>query len=66
MRSYRSLFRTPEFTPSLLSFAAFAAFAAAQTIGGPALAVLGRRGERQRPAVSGAGPGVLPESAPAA
>ncbi len=37
MRSYRSLFRTPEFTPYLLSFAAFAA---AQTIGGLALATL--------------------------
>lgn len=37
MRSYRSLFRTPEFTPFLLSFAAFAA---AQTIGGLALATL--------------------------
>jgi predicted MFS family arabinose efflux permease len=34
MRSYRSLFRTPEFTPFLLSFAASAA---AQTIGGLAL-----------------------------
>ncbi|WP_310727944.1 MFS transporter [Streptomyces sp. N2A] len=34
MRSYRTLFRTPEFTPFLLSFAAFAA---AQTIGGLAL-----------------------------
>ncbi|WP_217238461.1 MFS transporter [Streptomyces sp. AC555_RSS877] len=37
MRSYRSLFRTPEFTPYLLSFAAFAA---AQTLGGLALATL--------------------------
>ncbi|WP_202437255.1 MFS transporter [Streptomyces sp. SID5910] len=37
MRSYRSLFRTPEFTPFLLSFAAFAA---AQTIGGLALGTL--------------------------
>ncbi|MEV0368339.1 MFS transporter [Streptomyces sp. NPDC050636] len=37
MRSYRTLFRTPEFTPFLLSFAAFAA---AQTIGGLALATL--------------------------
>ncbi|MFD5253309.1 MFS transporter [Streptomyces bobili] len=37
MRSYRSLFRTPEFTPFLLSFAGFAA---AQTIGGLALATL--------------------------
>ncbi|KOG37236.1 membrane protein [Streptomyces resistomycificus] len=37
MRSYRTLFRTPEFTPYLLSFAAFAA---AQTIGGLALATL--------------------------
>ncbi|MFJ9587289.1 MFS transporter [Streptomyces acidicola] len=37
MRSYRSLFRTPEFTPYLLSFAAFAA---AQTIGGLALGTL--------------------------
>ncbi|MFJ9419733.1 MFS transporter [Streptomyces sp. NPDC101227] len=37
MRSYRSLFRTAEFTPFLLSFAAFAA---AQTIGGLALATL--------------------------
>ncbi|WP_336054091.1 MFS transporter [Streptomyces sp. CA2R101] len=34
MRSYRTLFRTPEFTPFLLSFAAHAA---AQTIGGLAL-----------------------------
>ncbi|KPI28855.1 hypothetical protein OK074_6837 [Actinobacteria bacterium OK074] len=37
MRSYRTLFRTPEFTPFLLSFAASAA---AQTIGGLALATL--------------------------
>lgn len=37
MRSYRTLFRTPEFTPFLLSFAAFAA---AQTVGGLALATL--------------------------
>ncbi|WP_405967442.1 MFS transporter [Streptomyces sp. NBC_00015] len=37
MRSYRFLFRTPEFTPFLLSFAAFAA---AQTIGGLALGML--------------------------
>jgi MFS family permease len=37
VRSYRSLFRTPEFTPFLLSFAAFAA---AQTIGGLALGTL--------------------------
>lgn len=37
MRSYRTLFRTPEFTPFLLSFAAFAA---AQTIGGLALSTL--------------------------
>ncbi|MFG3032001.1 MFS transporter [Streptomyces sp. NPDC048253] len=37
MRSYRGLFRTPEFTPFLLSFAAFAA---AQTIGGLALGTL--------------------------
>ncbi|MFI1964930.1 MFS transporter [Streptomyces pathocidini] len=37
MRSYRTLFRAPEFTPFLLSFAAFAA---AQTIGGLALATL--------------------------
>lgn len=37
MRSYRALFRTPEFTPFLLSFAAFAA---AQTIGGLALGTL--------------------------
>ncbi|MFG3115496.1 MFS transporter [Streptomyces sp. NPDC048197] len=37
MRSYRILFRTPEFTPFLLSFAAFAA---AQTIGGLALGTL--------------------------
>ncbi|WP_086821591.1 MFS transporter [Allokutzneria sp. NRRL B-24872] len=37
MRSYRSLFRTPEFTPFLLSFAAVAA---AQTIGGLALGTL--------------------------
>ncbi|NUT47602.1 MAG: MFS transporter [Saccharothrix sp.] len=37
MRSYRSLFRTPEFTPFLLSFAGSAA---AQTIGGLALATL--------------------------
>lgn len=37
MRSYRSLFRTPEFTPFLLSFAALAA---AQTIGGLALGTL--------------------------
>lgn len=37
MRSYRSLFRTPEFTPFLLSFAGFAA---AQTIGGLALGTL--------------------------
>ncbi|MFI1924597.1 MFS transporter [Streptomyces sp. NPDC020377] len=37
MRSYRFLFRTPEFTPFLLSFAAFAA---AQTIGGLALGTL--------------------------
>jgi hypothetical protein len=48
MRSYRSLFRAPEFTPFLLSFAAFAA---AQTIGGLALATLvfralGRHEER--------------------
>ncbi|MET7851621.1 MFS transporter [Streptomyces avermitilis] len=37
MRSYRTLFRTPEFTPFLLSFAADAA---ARTIGGLALATL--------------------------
>ncbi|MEU6348196.1 MFS transporter [Streptomyces sp. NPDC047072] len=37
MRSYRSLFRTPEFTPFLLSFGASAA---AQTIGGLALGTL--------------------------
>ncbi|MFD3564167.1 MFS transporter [Streptomyces sp. NPDC058686] len=37
MRSYRTLFRTPEFTPFLLSFATFAA---AQTIGGLALGTL--------------------------
>lgn len=37
MRSYRSLFRTPEFIPFLLSFAGFAA---AQTIGGLALGTL--------------------------
>ncbi|GAA0594252.1 MFS transporter [Kutzneria viridogrisea] len=37
MRSYRSLFRTPEFTPFLLSFAASAA---AQTISGLALGTL--------------------------
>jgi len=37
MRSYRSLFRTQEFTPFLLSFGAFAA---AQTIGGLALGTL--------------------------
>ncbi|WP_411152987.1 MFS transporter [Streptomyces sp. A30] len=37
MRSYRSLFRTPEFTPYLLSFGTFAA---GQTIGGLALATL--------------------------
>ncbi|MGW7640030.1 MFS transporter [Streptomyces decoyicus] len=37
MRSYRTLFRTPEFTPFLLSFAAHAA---AQTIGGLALGTL--------------------------
>lgn len=37
MRSYRTLFRTPEFTPFLFSFAAFAA---AQTIGGLALGTL--------------------------
>ncbi|WP_206739695.1 MFS transporter [Streptomyces lydicus] len=37
MRSYRTLFRTPEFTPYLLSFAAHAA---AQTIGGLALGTL--------------------------
>ncbi|XVV01694.1 MFS transporter [Actinosynnema sp. CA-248983] len=37
MRSYRSLFRTPEFTPLLLSFGAFAA---AQTIGALALGTL--------------------------
>ncbi|GGM16162.1 membrane protein [Streptomyces fumigatiscleroticus] len=37
MRSYRSLLRTPEFTPFLLSFAASAA---AQTIGGLALGTL--------------------------
>ncbi|WP_326774415.1 MFS transporter [Streptomyces sp. NBC_01445] len=37
MRSYRTLFRTPEFAPFLLSFAAFAA---AQTIGGLALGTL--------------------------
>lgn len=37
MRSYRTLFRTPEFTPFLLSFAASAA---AQTIGGLALGTL--------------------------
>ncbi|GHB36004.1 membrane protein [Streptomyces viridiviolaceus] len=40
MRSYRSLFRTPEFTPFLLSFATFAA---AQTVGGLALATLVHR-----------------------
>lgn len=37
MRSYRDLFRTPEYTPFLLSFAGYAA---AQTIGGLALATL--------------------------
>ncbi|GAA5701120.1 hypothetical protein Save01_01923 [Streptomyces avermitilis] len=37
MRSYRTLFRAPEFAPFLLSFAAFAA---AQTVGGLALATL--------------------------
>ncbi|MEU9746951.1 MFS transporter [Streptomyces niveus] len=37
MRSCQTLFRTPEFTPFLLSFAAFAA---AQTIGGLALGTL--------------------------
>lgn len=37
MRSYRTLFRTPEFTPFLLSFAAHGA---AQTIGGLALGTL--------------------------
>ncbi|MET8569532.1 MFS transporter [Streptomyces sp. NPDC004783] len=37
MRSYRTLFRTPEFTPFLLSFAGSAA---AQTIGGLALGTL--------------------------
>ncbi|MFR9798143.1 MFS transporter [Streptomyces sp. MS06] len=37
MRSYRSLFRTPEFTPFLLSFTVSAA---AQTIGGLALGTL--------------------------
>ncbi|MEU1460759.1 MFS transporter [Streptomyces sp. NPDC005727] len=37
MRSYRTLFRTPEFTPFLLSFAGFAA---AQTIGALALGTL--------------------------
>ncbi|MGW4567079.1 MFS transporter [Streptomyces sp. NPDC004561] len=37
MRSYRALFRTPEFIPFLLSFAAHAA---AQTIGGLALGTL--------------------------
>ncbi|GAA2832679.1 MFS transporter [Nonomuraea rubra] len=37
MRSYRTLVRTPEFTPFLLSFAAFAA---AQTIGSLALGTL--------------------------
>ncbi|MBP2326831.1 MFS family permease [Kibdelosporangium banguiense] len=37
MRSYRSLFATPEFTPFLLGFAAFAA---ARTIGGLALGTL--------------------------
>ncbi|PBC84197.1 MULTISPECIES: MFS transporter [unclassified Streptomyces] len=37
MRSYRTLIRTPEFTPFLLSFAAHAA---AQTIGGLALGTL--------------------------
>ncbi|WP_329385951.1 MFS transporter [Streptomyces sp. NBC_01716] len=37
MRSYQSLFRTPEFTPFLLSFAALAA---AQTIAGLALGTL--------------------------
>ncbi|MGP8299923.1 MFS transporter [Streptomyces inhibens] len=37
MRSYRTLFRTPEFTPFLLSFSAFAA---AQTIGALALGTL--------------------------
>ncbi|MGW0711876.1 MFS transporter [Streptomyces sp. NPDC002643] len=37
MRSYRTLFRTREFTPFLLSFGAFAA---AQTIGGLALGTL--------------------------
>ncbi|MEU9434030.1 MFS transporter [Streptomyces sp. NPDC048252] len=37
MRSYRFLFRTPEFTAFLLSFAAFAA---AQTVGGLALGTL--------------------------
>ncbi|MFC8365219.1 MFS transporter [Streptomyces griseorubiginosus] len=37
MRSYRELFRTPEYAPFLLSFAAYAA---AQTIGGLALGTL--------------------------
>ena len=37
MRSYRTLFRTPEYAPFLLSFAAYAA---AQTIAGLALATL--------------------------
>ncbi|MFD0468793.1 hypothetical protein ACFQ0B_11090 [Nonomuraea thailandensis] len=37
MRSYRALLHTPEFTPFLLSFAAFAA---AQTIGALALGTL--------------------------
>ncbi|WP_089102098.1 MFS transporter [Streptomyces hyaluromycini] len=37
MRSYRELFRTPEFPPFLLTFAAFSA---AQTIGGLALGTL--------------------------
>ncbi|WP_031092349.1 MFS transporter [Streptomyces sp. NRRL S-15] len=55
MRSYRSLFRTPEFTPFLLSFAAFAA---AQTIGGLALATLvyGATGSPFLSAVSMVGP----------
>lgn len=37
MRSYRTLFRTPEYAPFLLSFAGYAA---AQTIGGLALGTL--------------------------
>ncbi|MDT0460354.1 MFS transporter [Streptomyces sp. DSM 41527] len=55
MRSYRTLFRTPEFTPFLLSFAAHAA---AQTIGGLALGTLvfGATGSPLLSAVSMFGP----------